>query len=387
MLTNFIKNFFYELHEFFRFQNFPIEKKKIIFYSENENQWDFFESIIKNLSKKKYYICYVTSSRNEKKINRKIKGLNTFYIGSSFLRTIFFKILNTNLLIMSLPDLNKFEIRRSKYPVKYIFIPHNVLSTHMVFREGAFEAFDVFFCCGPHHYKEIRETEKIYKLKKKRLVKFGYSRLDKIISSLKKNKNERKNVKKINVLIAPSWGEKCLFERGAEQLIDFLKKEDFNITLRPHPDTLRLNPKSIKNLLKYFKNDKNVIYDPKISSINSYLDNDILISDWSGAAFEFAFGSLKPVIFLDLPKKINNKNYNILKNKPVEIEMRGLIGKIVKQENLKNIGNIVKTMVKEKFEWKKKLLHLRNKKIYNLSKSGKIGSEFISNYLKSNRFN
>ena len=57
------------------------------------------------------------------------------------------------------------------------------------------------------------------------------------------------------------------------------------------------------------------------------------------------------------------------------------------EENLKNIGNIVKTMVKEKFEWKKKLLHLRNKKIYNLSKSGKIGSEFISNYLKSNRFN
>ena len=126
------------------------------------------------------------------KINRKIKGLNTFYIGSSFLRTIFFKILNTNLLIMSLPDLNKFEIRRSKYPVKYIFIPHNVLSTHMVFREGAFDAFDVFFCCGPHHYKEIRETEKIYKLKKKRLVKFGYSRLDKIISSIKRIKMKKK---------------------------------------------------------------------------------------------------------------------------------------------------------------------------------------------------
>ena len=59
----------------------------------------------------------------------------------------------------------------------------------------------------------------------------------------------------------------------------------------------------------------------------------------------------------------------------------------LKGSYLKNIGNIVKTMVKEKFEWKKKLLHLRNKKIYNLSKSGKIGSEFISNYLKSNRFN
>ena len=56
------------------------------------------------------------------------------------------------------------------------------------------------------------------------------------------------------------------------------------------------------------------MYNPKIESIQNYFDNDILISDWSGSAFEFAFGTLRPVIFLDLPKKINNESYIKLSN-------------------------------------------------------------------------
>ena len=31
-----------------------------------------------------------------------------------------------------------------------------------------------------------------------------------------------------------------------------------------------------------------------------------MVSDWSGAALEYSFGLKKPVIFLDLPKKVNN---------------------------------------------------------------------------------
>ena len=46
-----------------------------------------------------------------------------------------------------------------------------------------------------------------------------------------------------------------------------------------------------------------------------------MISDWSGSAYEFAFGTLKPVIFVDVPKKVNNPEYIKFKNKPIEIEL------------------------------------------------------------------
>ena len=162
------------------------------------------------------------AQKKELTIDRKIRNLKIFYIGSSFIRIIFFAVLKTRIIIMSLPDLAKYEIKRSKYDVKYIFVPHNILSTHMVFRKGAFDAFDVFFCSGPYHYKEIRESENKYRTKRKKLLKFGYSRLDKIIARDSNKKNNLNNDNKIKILIAPSWGKNGLFETGAIKLVEIL---------------------------------------------------------------------------------------------------------------------------------------------------------------------
>ena len=378
-MFSFLKNFFDELYQFRKFLKLNEEQKKVIFYAENENQLDFFEDTINSLLKKNIPITYITSSPTDKKLKFK-KKINFFYIASKSIRTIFFSTLNTKVLIMSLPDLNKYEIRRSKYPVKYIFVPHNILSTHMVFRKGAFDAFDIFFCSGPHHLKEIKETENIYNLKKKTLIKFGCSRIDKIIKNFK---NTKKKKKKIRVLIAPSWGTNGLFETGAEELINHLKKNCI-ITLRPHPDTLRLNKNCIENLLNKFKDNKNISYNPKIESIQNYFDNDILISDWSGAAFEFAFGTLRPVIFLDLPKKINNESYLKLSNKPIEINLRLKIGKIVSKKNYSKIPEIINDFEKNKDIWKKRIMLARKSYIYNINTSGNAGANYISKLINEN---
>ena len=85
-------------------------------------------------------------------------------------------------MILTMPDLNTFHIKKSKYEVNYIFIPHNILSIHMVFRKKAFNHFDTFFCVGPHHNIEIKETEKIYKLNKILLFNFGFYNIDKLLS-------------------------------------------------------------------------------------------------------------------------------------------------------------------------------------------------------------
>ena len=378
-MLSFLKNFFNELYQFRKFLKLNEKQKEIIFYAENESQLDFFEDIINSLLKKNIPITYITSSPTDRRL--KIKGkINFFYIGSKTIRTIFFSTLNTKVLIMSLPDLNKYEIRRSKYPVKYIFVPHNILSTHMVFRKGAFDAFDIFFCSGPHHLKEIKETENMYNLKKKFLIKFGCSRIDKIIKNFKNTKKKKKNIR---VLIAPSWGTNSLFETGAEKLINHLKKK-YIITLRPHPDTLRLNKDCIENLLKKFKGNKNIVYNPKIESIQNYFDNDILISDWSGSAFEFAFGTLRPVIFLDLPKKINNESYIKLSNKPIEINLRSKIGKIVSKKNYNKIPEIIDDFEKNKDIWKKRIMLARKSNIYNINTSGNAGANYISKLINEN---
>ena len=53
-----------------------------------------------------------------------------------------------------------------------------------------------------------------------------------------------------------------------------------------------------------------------------------MISDWSGAALEFAFALKKPIIFCDTQKKVNNPKYSELKIEPIEVALRQELGVI-----------------------------------------------------------
>ena len=47
---------------------------------------------------------------------------------------------------------------------------------------------------------------------------------------------------------------------------------------------------------------------------------------------EYAYGFEKPVLFIDLPRKINNPAYSQLGIEPMELSVRNEIGKVVHSE-------------------------------------------------------
>ena len=143
-------------------------------------------------------------------------------------------------MVMTMPDLGKYGFYRSKYPVHYIFIPHNMLSTHMVFRENAFDQFDAVFCVGPHHKREIREAEKLYSLPPKKLLEVGYAPLDKSRDRVRQNTSSRSK-EGVRVIIAPSWQKDGILDTVGPELIKLLLKHNIHTFLRPH----RHSPKSL----------------------------------------------------------------------------------------------------------------------------------------------
>mgnify|MGYP003326545469 CR=1 FL=1 len=46
-----------------------------------------------------------------------------------------------------------------------------------------------------------------------------------------------------------------------------------------------------------------------MSTQESLHRSDLMISDWSGAALDYALGLNKPVLFIDVPRKVNNLDY------------------------------------------------------------------------------
>ena len=240
-------SFNFELKELSRFENLEQNERQIVFYSEDKNSWFIFESLINELiNTYNVSICYVTSSKDEpilKPINEKIK---TFCIGEGIARTKFFLNLKADILIMTMPDLETFHIKRSKvYPVHYIHVFHAMVSTHLVYNKEAFDHFDSIFCVGGYQMEEIRSAEKKYNLKSKNLVQYGYSHLDNLIKTYSSMVKLDEENNPMTILIAPSWGKNGLFESICEKVIEILLNAEFKVILRPHPMSQKKSKKKI----------------------------------------------------------------------------------------------------------------------------------------------
>ena len=114
--------------------------------------------------------------------------------------------------------------------------------------------------------------------------------------------------------------------------MSILADSKWKVIVRPHPDTVRKFSNKYFKLKNKYKNK--FVFEEKISNMNSLYKSSLMISDWSGAAFEFAFGLEKPVIFIDVPKKVNNPDYTLYKNIPIEISIRNKIGLVIPVEKI-----------------------------------------------------
>ena len=206
------------------------------------------------------------------------------------------------------------------------------MSLHMVYRQGAFDWFDTVFCSGPHHINEIRCIEEKYNLPRKKILEHGYARLDSIINHKQptKNDNEFKHA-----LFAPSWGHNAAIELGfGDQVVEKFLSFGYKVTLRPHPETLKSSAKIINKIISNHSSNKMFIYEKGVSSLDSFHQSDFMITDWSTAALEYSFGLNKPVIFLDLPKKINNPFYEEIDVIPLEVSVREDIGVVASVDDI-----------------------------------------------------
>jgi YidC/Oxa1 family membrane protein insertase len=369
-----------ELH---KFESLNENQSTIVFYSENKASMNHFKSLISELTEKiGFEICYVTSVKNDPMLTSKNQKIKSFYIGDGAARTKFFLTLKAKILIMDMPDLEQFHIKRSKvYPVHYIYIFHSMFSVHSYLREGAIDHYDTIFCVGEHHVKEIRQTEKIYNLKPKKLLLYGFPRLDVLIQQYQ-NVTKKNSESKL-ILITPSYGKNNLLEICGIELIEILLKSNFKVLLRPHFKILKESEKLMKKIDEEFGNNSNFILEKGIIPTELFQSSICMISDWSGISLEYAFTFERPPIFIDVPKKILNNNSDKIFLEPIENSIRHEVGHVILPTNIKEIPNIIESL--KNHEYTEKIKEIRSKTVYNIGKSSKIGAEYIQQLIKELR--
>ncbi|NLW45715.1 MAG: preprotein translocase YidC, partial [Firmicutes bacterium] len=113
-----------------------------------------------------------------------------------------------------------------------------------------------------------------------------------------------------------------------------------------------------------------------VSGINVH-NADILITDWSGIAFEFAFGTERPVLFINTPLKIDNPKYQELAIEPLEVIARNKIGLTVDLDQIDQVGQILASFTSDFQKYHDQIVDFRNQYIYNWMKSAPTGAEQI----------
>ncbi len=377
-------NLLKEIGQLLKFRRLRESDKEIVFYAEHEGYYPNFEGVINVLTEEyNKTICYVTSDSDDpilKSDNAKIKP---FYIRK--LLTMFLGFLKCRVCVMTMTDLNQFHVKRSINPVHYVYIFHSLVSTHMLYLPGAFDFYDSILCTGPYMINEIHKYEKLHELPAKRLIEAGYYRLERIYNNYQKYIEENKDSSETNkhtVLIAPSWGTDNIIESCGLQLVEILLDNNFAVIVRPHPETVRRSQELLENLQSRFENNPDFKLELSVVTDDSLFKSDILISDLSGIVLEYAFGTGRPVLFIDVPPKIRNENYSELDIEPLELSIRSRVGELISPNELEKVPQEIEKLFADRHIYRDRIRNLREEYIFNFGNSSKQGAKYILEILE-----
>ena len=358
---------------------FSVVNKHLVFYSESSGFYKYFRGFIEYiLGHTNIVIHYITSDPDDQifELEKKNTRIRAYYIGENRLITLMMQM-DADIVVMTMPDLENFHIKRSyiRKDIEYIHVQHGLGSINLTMRQGCVDHFDTIFCAGPHHKIEVLETEEVYHQSPKKLVEVGYPLIDDIRAAY--NSCEHKKNDKTKILIAPSWQKDNIIDSCLEPLLEQLKDSGFSIIVRPHPQEVRLKKAYMDKLVHKYQDNADIEIQTDFTSDNPVMEADLLITDWSDISWEYAFTTLRPVIFINTPMKVMNPEYKKIAEVPLNILLRDKIGKSLDIENLSNIKEVAAYLLEHSEEYREQIDKLAHYYVYNLGNSGEVGAKYI----------
>ncbi|MBM3675013.1 MAG: CDP-glycerol--glycerophosphate glycerophosphotransferase [Actinobacteria bacterium] len=364
------------------FERLEPRQRAITFYAEDGGSWPHFEPILRELTGRLgRTVCYLTSSAADPVLALDEPRILAFEIGEGFGRSYLFQTMEAGVVVATVPRLGIPVLPRSKRAdalgMTYVYVFHSMVSTHMVYDADGFDHYDTVLCVGPHMVEEIRRREQVVGLEPKELLEHGYGRLDTILETARATASPPPS-EPPTVLVAPSWGPTCIFESCGAEVVGVLLDAGYKVVARPHPMSAKRTPAAIAALRDRFARHPRFTLDLDIATHAPLQRADVMVSDWSGAALEYAFGLERPVCFVDVPRKVNNPDYGKLGIEPFEATVREEIGRVVGLDALAGLPAVVGELAAASGDFRRRIAAARDEHVFNVGSSGRVGAEVIA---------
>ena len=359
---------------------FSVGNKHLVFYSEGSGFYKYYERIITwVLENSKLTIHYVTGDPGDQifEIAKTQPRIVPYYIGPRKLITLFLR-LEADVMVTTMSDLDNYQYKRSVYSkdIRYVYVFHYPLSTHMVLHTGALRHYDAILCVGEFQFEEIRQTEALFGDPPQELVACGYGQLEKLYDAYREMpKTGRERPK---VLLAPSWQPGNILDSCVDAVLGELLGKGFEVTVRPHPEYVKRYGERMDAIVQRYEGyaGGDLHFELDFTGNRSIFDSDTVITDWSGTAYEFSLVTERPCVFVDTPPKINNPDYKKITVEPLEFTLRDKVGIRVSPEAVEGLADRIRALLEDR-SYGEKLREIRNTYIANFGRSGEVGGQYL----------
>ena len=361
---------------------FNIVNKHLVFYSESNGFYKYYKGMIEYILKNtNITIHYITSDYNDKifDMEKENSHIKAYYIEERKLITLMMKM-DSDVVVMTMPDLENYHIKRSylRKDIEYIYIPHGMDSLNLTMRYKSMDNYDTVFVTGKHQREETEAINKLHNLPNRKIFNWGYSLLDDMIKDYENNKSDNDEQ---TVLIAPSWQKDNIIDLCLDDILAKLKNKKYKVIVRPHPQAVRHMKEKFEDMKEKYR-DTNIEIQTDFSSNNTVFNASLMITDWSGIAYEYAFTTKKPVLFINSPMKIMNPNYKEIDVEPFNIWCRSKIGEELELNQIDTIDKEIDNMLKSSKEYSEKINNITKEYVYNLGTSSEQGAKYIINCIQ-----
>ncbi len=352
-------------------------RKNFVIYSEGKKYWNVFKPICDEFEKNKTELFFYTSEQDDFIFNRNYNFVKAEYIGTGNKAFAKLNLLEADVCLMTTPGLDVYQLKRSKKVKHYSHILH-ALDDASSYRLFGLDYFDSVLLSGEYQKSAIRELENLRDIKQKDLQVVGCPYLDELNKKISELKIEKRN---FTVLLAPSWGDNGILKKYGAELLDELVQTDWNIIIRPHPQSKSSETSMLKQLEERYKDNPKVSWDYKPENLDSLSKADIMISDFSSVIFDYCFLFDKPFLYCN--NEFDHRPYDSsdLTEEPWKFSILKEIGVELTKENFKNIKEVIES-ASNSAELKENRQKAKDTAWQNRGNAGKVAYEYLNKVKK-----
>ncbi len=271
-------------------------RKKFVIYNEGKQYWNVFKPILDEFENRGLELSYLTSDANDPALQGGWKFVKAECIGQGNKAFARLNIMVADVVLMTTPGLDVYQMKRSKNVGHYAHVRHGTGDATM-YRLFGIDYFDSILLTGDCQKADIRYLEKARGTKEKELVTVGCSYLDELKKKMDAIPKEEGH--NFTVLVSPSWGPSAILSKYGERLLDPLADTGWKIIIRPHPQSAKSEPQILERLKERYQGRGNIEWNFDRDNIYAMKKADIMISDFSSIIYDYTFLCDKPVMYVN----------------------------------------------------------------------------------------